>query len=450
MANSKVYGGSDPALTYTLSGFQFGEDATSAGVSGSVSCTRIPGETVAGSPYTISCDTGTLTAANYVFAAGASADFTITPATVTVTPNAGQSKVYGGSDPVLGYTFSALANGDTSSVFSGALDRAAGENVGAYAIGLGTLSAGSNYTTVLAASEVDFTITPATVTVTPNAGQSKVYGGSDPVLGYTFSALANGDTSSVFSGALDRAAGENVGAYAIGLGTLSAGSNYTTVLAASEVDFTITPATVTVTPNAGQSKVYGGSDPVLGYTFSALANGDTSSVFSGALDRAAGENVGAYAIGLGTLSAGSNYTTVLAASEVDFTITPATVTVTPNAGQSKVYGGSDPVLGYTFSALANGDTSSVFSGALDRAAGENVGAYAIGLGTLSAGSNYTTVLAASEVDFTITPATVTVTPNAGQSKVYGGSDPVLGYTFSALANGDTSSVFSRRPGPRRR
>jgi hypothetical protein len=38
--------------------------------------------------------------------------------------------------------------------------------------------------------------------------------------------------------------------------------------------------------------------------------------------------------------------------------------------------------------LVNGDTSAVFTGGLSRAGGENVGAYAIGQGTLSAGSNY--------------------------------------------------------------
>jgi hypothetical protein len=73
VANSKTYGASDPALGNTLSGFQNGENSGSAGVSGAASCTRALGETVAGSPYTITCTAGTLSAANYNFVTGTTA-----------------------------------------------------------------------------------------------------------------------------------------------------------------------------------------------------------------------------------------------------------------------------------------------------------------------------------------------------------------------------------------
>jgi hypothetical protein len=67
----------------------------------------------------------------------------------------------------------------------------------------------------------------------------------------------------------------------------------------------------------------------------------------------------------------------------------------------------DPTLSYTHGALYNGDTNTVFSGALGRTAGENVGSsYAINQGTLSAGSNYT-ILFTPGVTFAITPATTT-------------------------------------------
>ena len=52
------------------------------------------------------------------------------------------------------------------------------------------------------------------------------------------------------------------------------------------------------------------------------------------------------------------------------TIMPAVVTITPTAGQTKVYGRADPLFTYTSSGLIG--TSSL-SGALGRAAGENVG-----------------------------------------------------------------------------
>jgi hypothetical protein len=53
-------------------------------------------------------------------------------------------------------------------------------------------------------------------------------------------------------------------------------------------------------------------------------------------------------------------------------ITPKPITVTADAGQSKVYGTADPAFTYTSS-----DLTATFTGALSRVAGENVGTYAI-------------------------------------------------------------------------
>jgi histone H3/H4 len=309
--------------------------------------------------------------------------------------------VYGSADPGLGYTLS-----EPISV-TGALARAGGEDVGTYAINLGALaSTSTNYVLSLSATPVTFAITAKTVTVTPNSGQSKVYGSADPALGYTLS-----EPISV-TGTLARAGGEDVGAYAINLGTLaSTSANYVLSLSAAPVTFAITAKTVTVTPNSGQSKVYGSADPALGYALS-----EPISV-TGALARAVGEDVGAYAINLGTLaSTSANYVLSLASTPVTFAITAKTVTVTPSSGQSKVYGSADPGLGYALS-----EPISV-TGALARAGGEDVGAYAINLGTLaSASANYVLSLSATPVTFAITAKTVTVTATSGQSKVYSGN-----------------------------
>ena len=78
------------------------------------------------------------------------------------------------------------------------------------------------------------------------------------------------------------------------------------------------------------------------------------------------------------------------------TVAAKAITVTPDSGQSKVYGASDPTLHYTANpALESGDG---FTGALGRAVGENVGSYAITLGNLSAGSNYALSLSTSAGD----------------------------------------------------
>lgn len=83
-----------------------------------------------------------------------------------------------------------------------------------------------------------------------------------------------------------------------------------------------------------------------------------------------------------------NYT--LAATEkltiTDAKITPRDLTVTPNAGQSKEFGATDPTLTYAYSGEVSGETPA-FDGELARDPGENVGTYEIKQGTLKLKDN---------------------------------------------------------------
>ena len=99
----------------------------------------------------------------------------------------------------------------------------------------------------------------------------------------------------------------------------------------------------------------------------------------------AGQNVGTYAITIGTLTAGRNYDVKFEPGS--FEVSKANVTVKPNPGQSKTFGDPDPQLTYTVTSgeLFHGDT---FRGALGRQAGEDVGNYAIQQGTLALSNNY--------------------------------------------------------------
>lgn len=112
--------------------------------------------------------TVTITAmGNYRLAASgqqASAMAAITPAVITVTPDAGQGKIYGADDPALTYISAGAVNGETPA-FSGGLVRDAGANAGSYAITGGTLALADgsgfkadNYTLKLADEVVYFTI----------------------------------------------------------------------------------------------------------------------------------------------------------------------------------------------------------------------------------------------------------------------------------------------------
>ncbi|UQD56219.1 MBG domain-containing protein [Flavobacterium sp. K5-23] len=422
-AKSKIYGSVDPALTYQLT-----TGALVSGDSFSGSLTRSAGENVAN--YAISA--GTVSAgANYTMTFVPSI-LSITARAITITADA-KSKVYGGVDPALTYqlTTGSLVSGDS---FSGSLTRSAGENVANYAISVGTVSAGANYTMTFVPSNLS--ITARAITITADA-KSKVYGGVDPALTYqlTAGALVSGDS---FSGSLSRSAGENVGNYAISVGTVSAGANYTMTFVPSNLS--ITARAITITADA-KSKVYGGVDPALTYqlTTGSLVSGDS---FSGSLTRSAGENVANYAISVGTVSAGANYTMTFVPSNLS--ITARAITITADA-KSKVYGGVDPSLTYqlTAGALVSGDS---FSGSLTRSAGENVANYAISVGTVSAGANYTMTFVPSNLS--ITARAITITADA-KSKVYGGVNPALTYqlTSGTLVSGDSfSGSLSRSAG----
>ncbi|SDV99783.1 Por secretion system C-terminal sorting domain-containing protein [Flavobacterium degerlachei] len=384
-SQTKVYGQNDSVLTYTVTPNLLSGDSFTGAL------TRVAGESVG--VYAI--NVGTLSAGSKYLMTYVSNDFRITTKPIMVTPNAAQTKVYGAADPILAYsTTPSLVSGDS---FIGALTRVAGENVGTYSIGQGNLSAGSNYT--ISYVSKDFGITAKPITVTASAAQEKVYGTVDPVFAYSAStSLVNGDS---FTGTLTRVAGENVGVYAIGQGNLSAGSNYTINYVSK--DFGITAKPITVTANASQEKVYGTVDPIFAYSAStSLVSGDS---FTGALTRVVGENVGSYGIGQGNLSAGSNYTISYVSN--DFRITAKPITVTATALQTKVYGMADPVFGYSVSPSLVG--SNVFTGALTRVAGENVGSYGIGQGSLSAGSNYT--ISYLGTNFSITKADQVITWN---------------------------------------
>ncbi|MFC3561504.1 MBG domain-containing protein [Pedobacter jamesrossensis] len=353
---------------------------------------------------------------------------TVNPYAITVTADA-KSKTYSDAEPALSY---AITSGTLvgTDAFTGTLVRDAGEEVNTYAITQGTLELNDNYTLTYVGANL--TIGQKIITVTA-AAKSKTYGDADPALTYAFApALSTGDS---FSGSLSRLLGENAGAYTINLGTLALNSNYT--LTYIGADLSIGQKIITVTA-AAKSKTYGDADPALTYAFApALTTGDS---FSGSLSRLTGENVGTYAINQGTLALNSNYT--LTYTGADLSIGQKIITVTA-AAKSKTYGDADPALTYAFvPALTKGDS---FSGSLSRLTGENVGTYAINLGTLALNSNYTLTYAGA--DLSIGQKTISVTA-AAKSKTYGDADPALTYAFApALTTADSfSGSLSRLTG----
>nr|MBI1229543.1 T9SS type B sorting domain-containing protein [Cytophagales bacterium] len=356
------------------------------------------------------------------------------PSPLTVTIEAKQQKVYGLGDPArFNYTVTGFVNGDDESILTGKPERAAGEDVGNYAINLGSLTAGGNYTINFVGA--DFEIIPATLNIAAVTGQTKIYGDANPLVAYTATGFVNGDDESILTGKLERAAGEDVGSYAINLGSLSAGGNYTINFVGA--DFEITPATLNITAVTGQTKIYGDANPIVTYTASGFENGDDESILNGKLERAAGEDVGSYAINLGSLSAGSNYT--LAYTGAEFGITPRSLSVVADPNQGKVYGENDPGLTFSANGFATGDDEGVLTGALVRVAGERINSYTIQQGSLNAGANY--MIDFTSAVFQISPAVLAVNAE-DKTKVYGAANPPLTFTFSGFVAGDDEQLLS--------
>jgi hypothetical protein len=418
--------------------------------------------------------TGTCTvtadqAGNANYNAGqASQEFSVGQRPVTVTPDSNQSKVYGENDPTLTYdiTSGSLVGADD---FEGSLDRALGSDVGSYAINLGSLSLGPNYDLKLSSTPVNFEITQRPITVTADP-QTKTYGDADPApLTYdiTSGSLVGADE---FDGSLARDEGENVGTYAINQGTVTVedgndGNNYDITYVGANL--VIDPATLTVNAN-NATAVYGDS-PTLTPAISGFKFGENANTAAGwlgeascSLTSAAGTNVDTYPNAIecttGDLAA-TNYVFVNGTTKGTLTITQRPITVTPDSGQSKVYGTTpDPTLTFHLAAgstLGFTDTlADATDGALSRASGETVagGPYAIQQGSLKATSNYTLNFDANDVTFAITPKPITVTAD-NKTKQLGANDPPLTYSvpsgslaFNDTLDDATDGALSRAPG----
>lgn len=291
----------------------------------------------------------------------------------------------------------------------------------------------ANYSST--SENVTIHVLPRPVTVSADA-RTKVYGSADPELTYqvTSGSLVPGDS---FTGALARAAGTDVGAYAIQQGTLALSDDYQLGYAGANLTITVRPVTVAAD---AKTKVYGDADPMLTYqvTSGSLAAGDS---FSGALSRAAGSDVGTYAIQQGTLAPTNSANYQLTYVAASFTVTARPITVAADA-QTKTAGTADPPLTYrvTSGSLAGSDA---FSGSLTRVSGEAVGTYAILLGTLTAGGNYSFTYVGASLTITAARADLTPTAVSGTSPVRRGRNSSVSATVKNQGQAAAGSFVVR-------
>jgi hypothetical protein len=419
---------SGKTIAFTLDGFSKGTATTNASgvatLSGVTLTTGLSGTLLNAGSYPVGATfSGDST---YAFSSDTKSQI-INPLSVTVTANT-QSKTYGANDPVLTYDFTpALIGADT---FSGSLTRAAGENAGVYAINKGTLALSANY--IINFITANLTITQLGITVT--ADNKAVFSGNpDPTFTFSVSKFVGTDTFIAPPACSVSGVHTVPGPYAIVCSGGNAGANYSI----SYVNGTLTVTNkVVITVTADNKAItYGSTDPGFTFTYSPVVSiSGTPPTCSVAVPHT---NAGSYpAI---TCSGGSDTTYEFSYISGTLTVNPRAVTVTANP-KSKTYGASDPALTYSFApALISGDA---FSGALVRAVGENVGAYAITKGTLTLGNNYT--ISYVGANLTITKAPLTVTAD-DQTIAFREADPIFTFQYDGFVNGEDSSVINTPP-----
>jgi hypothetical protein len=430
-AASKTYGDVDPALTGTLAGFLAADGVTAT-------YSRAPGETVAGSPYTISA---TLSPAgvlgNYQITYN-TAEFTIEKKAASVTPNAA-TKTYGDVDPALTGTLTGfLAADGVTATYS----RTPGETVAGspYTISATLSPAGVLGNYQITYNTADFTIEKKTASVTPDT-KSKTYGDVDPALTGTLAGFlaADGVTATY-----NRTPGETVAGspYTISATLSPAGVLGNYQITYNTADFTIDKKTASVTPNAA-SKTYGDVDPALTGTLAGfLAADGVTAIYN----RAPGETVtgSPYTISATLSPAGVLGNYQITYNTADFTIEKKTASVMPDT-KSKTYGDVDPALTGTLAGfLAADGVTATYS----RSPGETVAGspYTISATLSPAGVLGNYQITSNTADFTINRKTASVTPDA-KSKTYGDVDPALTGTLTGFVTGDgVTTAYSRTAG----
>lgn len=395
----------------------------------------LTGELLAGSyPRNAGTYTASITLGEGTGAATASVRYAITPATITVTPNANQSKTYGADEPELTYDVSGAVNNETPA-FEGALAREPGADAGEYTINLGTLKLvdgenfrSNNYDLKLADTEVKFTIAKNTTTPGVTLSGDMVYKKQQiqPTVTVKIgNTILEKDKDYTVTYGENKNAGKSAGTV-----TIAAKGNYDFTRVVKMFDITaqiIQVAAVNKSSRVGQDIV----ELTYTHTEGLPYEGDT---FTGALETTADKDkAGTYGITKGTLTLGSNYNIVF---------TPGTYTVEDKLPQdsfafkdvvdgkvTKTYGDADFTIAVTGAATgstvtyASTDMSVV---TVDAETGK-VHIMSAGTTTIKATAHETKDYTEKEISYTLTVAPKTLTKDdltySGPiTKVYDGSN----------------------------
>jgi hypothetical protein len=369
---TRNYGSANPALGYTVTGFQNGEDGSVLTGSANLSTTATTNSDVGS--YQITTNKGSLSSPNY--------SFILVPGTLTVVPkpvviSVGGTQTYGGAP-----TFAATSgvagvtvSGATCTKLAGGADIAPTLPVASdYAIDPASCSGATlsnpNYAVDSYASK-PFSVVKALLTVTAS-DISRTYGFGNPPLEYTLSGFQNDDDASDVSGApaltTTAVVKSNAGTYPIdaAVGSLTA-ANYRFVFVSGTMTVLKKQLTVTADP---ATREYGDANPAFTATYAGFRNGDTAAVLSGSpafsTTATPSSDPGTYPVTIsqGTL-ASPNYTFIgFAGGSSTLTITQATARIATTKMNNGVlsatitYGtANNPVVGSTITFTVGNGTN---------------------------------------------------------------------------------------------
>ncbi len=449
-ASNKIYDGNTTAtLVYTnatLTG-KVGSEELTVSATGTFADKNVgTGKTVTISDLTL----GGIDAGNYELAASGQqteATANITAAEITVTGITAENKVYNGNTTATlvctNATFTDKVDGDVLSVT--ATGTFADANVGTEKVvtisdlTLGGTDAG-NYELAASGQQTEATadITAKALTITADS-DTKVYDGTALTNdSYTNTELAAGDqieSVTVTGSQTNAGTSDNVPSAAVikNSATDNVTANYDITYSNGTLE--VTPKTLSITAEA-KWKAYGEADPELTYTSEGLINDDA---ITGTLTREAGENAGVYAITLGELTAGNNYT--ISYTGADLTITKVGLTITAN-NKTIIYGDAPAGNGVTYDGFVNSETADVLGGTL--AYDYNYAQYG------DVGNTYTITphgLTSNNYDISFVAGTLTVNPKVvgitweNTEFTYNGKEHAPTATATGLVNNDEIGVI---------
>ncbi|HPS12985.1 MAG TPA: MBG domain-containing protein, partial [Prolixibacteraceae bacterium] len=437
-SQTKMYGSSNPELTYRCSGWVNGVETIDVEPTISTTITETTRVGTYSGSITLSGGSDNNYKLNLV-----SGDFSVTKATLTVTVD-NQYKVYGEENPELTYTYHGWVNGietvDKAPTLTTTVTRTTGS--GSY-LGAITASGASDDAYNFVYVPGYFAIDKAALTVTAD-NQTKVYGSSNPDLAFTYRGWVNGveaiDEAPTISTNVNAAT--DAGNYPDSI-IVTGGSdnNYTFNYVAG--DFEVTKALLTVKANDLISYYGEIINPTA--TITGFANGDDEAVIDvmpvASISGTAPRSMGNYTISCNGAS-DNNYDFRYA----DGTLTVNKAVLTAVADSQRIsYGEIIPALTIRYEGFQYGDDKSILTtlpvASVESSAGENAGSYPI---TVSGGTAANYNFQYKSGVLTVDKALLTVTADS-QAIVYGDTIPALAIRYEGFVNREDSTALELLP-----